>query len=267
MTQITQQVWQPLTPFAKVVYNMRKIFFDKSITLPLFARRGDSGNSIVLRFFDEQGNEFPIDEMDWSLPIYKRGSDKPFLTLTEDNGGLELVGVNTLLIHQEAILEITPETYFYKLFSNEEVATWLNGELVIYGNLEKDTFENKKTIVVGGTTVDVSIVTGNIFVGTVPYIIITTSELEFDHNRDIIFVNEDELDDNVVFSFLNYEANRHFVLLIHAIAGITLEFPDFCTSKSAEWNGDTLHSFTITDDGNYTIEGIWDTNKFRLTLK
>lgn len=244
---------------------MKKIFFDKSITLPLYARKGDSGNSIVLRFFDELGAEFPINTKDWRLPIYKRGSEKPVLTLLEGSG-LETVGINVLLIHQEDIT-LDPETYFYKLFSNEEMATWLNGAFVIYGNLEKEVFANEKIIVVGQTTVDVTIVSGNIFVGVVPYIIVTTSDLDFDHNRDIYFVNETELDDNEVFTFTDFEATRHFTYIFKAKAGITLEFPDNCTSKSAEWNGDTLHSFTITDDGNYVIEGIWDTDKFRLTLK
>jgi|SRR6478609_829034 len=244
---------------------MRKVFFDKSITTPLFARKGDSGNSIVLRFFDELRQEFPIDEKDWALHIYKRGSDKPIATLTEGDG-LELVGTNVLLVHQEAIT-LNPETYFYKLFSREEDATWLHGEFTIYGNLEKCTLDNKKTVIVGETTIYITVVSGNIFVGTVPYIIVTTSDLDFDHNRDIIFVNENELTDNQVFTFENAESDRHFLYVFNALGGITLEFPNNCTSKSAEWNGDALHSFTLADPGDYIIEGIWDTDKFRLILK
>lgn len=138
---------------------MAKATFDKSRTLQLFARIGETGVPKVLTFVNEDGTDHAIASYDFELQVYSRPNSPTALFTLAIGSGLTVQNTNELLIEITAAQAARDvDTYFWKLYSDTEDHTWLNGPFYFHdgefdGVVETDTI----TITENGTAVEITV--------------------------------------------------------------------------------------------------------------
>jgi len=109
--------------------------FDRSKTLPLYARIAETANPATLIFLDEAGDPVNLTGKVFTLVVKRRSfSTDAVFTLTMGSG-LAITGTssNQLQIDIDADQsDVVPATYFYTLKETTEDQTWLNGTLVFH---------------------------------------------------------------------------------------------------------------------------------------
>ncbi len=111
---------------------MNEATFTKERELKLYARVNENGVPITLNF-NQDGTLFDISGEDFKLACYKRASSDDPVFLLEIGDGLTLESSSSLRIDLsdvEASLRAT--TYFYRLYSETNNQTWLNGDFVFH---------------------------------------------------------------------------------------------------------------------------------------
>lgn len=128
---------------------MKGATFDRSKSLPLFARIGEVGVPVILTFLNADGSPHSITPYNFQIPVRRFVTDAdPVFTLTLEAGeGLTIVGddLNKLKVEiSEANSEQRNESYFYRLFDALAKHTWLNGPFFFHnGEFDgvNDSFE------------------------------------------------------------------------------------------------------------------------------
>jgi len=135
--------------------------FDKSRLLPLYARINEAGEVIQLTFVDDAAAAFDISSLDFVLKVYKRpNSTSPQFTLTIGDGlSVTGTGSNKLNIALNASRATqSPNTYFYRLYSNDEDSTWLNGSFEFHnGEFDGVNSPDEITVTNSGTAVTITV--------------------------------------------------------------------------------------------------------------
>jgi len=135
--------------------------FDKSRVLPMYARCDEEGEVVILTFVDADGAAFPVTGKDFKLAVYRRPSSSSAVFTLEEGDGLD-VDVNQLEIDLSAARAAqSPNTYFYRLWSEDEDSTWLNGPFTFHqGEFDGVNDPEDFTITIGGTDVTITITGG-----------------------------------------------------------------------------------------------------------
>lgn len=137
---------------------MKEITLDKSRAVRFHARVNENSIAKVLTFRNADGSDFDIEDLDFRLVIqYKPNTSKTVLVLTEGNG-LTSSG-NTLTIEITAAqATLTADTYFYRLVSDAEGLTWLNGAFEFHnGEFDLEETESEITINPDGDTIIIEV--------------------------------------------------------------------------------------------------------------
>lgn len=135
--------------------------FDKSRLLPLYARINEAGEVIQLTFVDDAAAAFDISSLDFVLKVYKRpNSTSAQFTLTIGDGlSVTGAGSNKLNISLTAARATqSPNTYFYRLYSDDEDSTWLNGSFEFHnGEFDGVNSPDEITVTNSGTAVTITV--------------------------------------------------------------------------------------------------------------
>lgn len=137
---------------------MKEITLDKSRAVRFHARVNENSIVKTLTFLNADGTAHDIEDYDFRLVVqYKPNSTKTLLVLTEGNG-LTSDG-NTLSIQLTAEMStVTADTYFYRLVSDVEGMTWLNGPFEFHnGEFDLEDTESEITINPNGDTVNITV--------------------------------------------------------------------------------------------------------------
>lgn len=137
---------------------MKEITLDKSRAVRFHARVSENSIVKTLTFLNADGTDHDIEDYDFRFVIqYKPNTNKTILVLTDGNG-LTSAG-NVLSIQISAAQATVPaDTYFYRLVSDSEGSTWLNGAFEFHnGEFDLEDTESDITINPNGDTVIIEI--------------------------------------------------------------------------------------------------------------
>jgi len=107
---------------------MNEITFDKSRAARFHARVNEKSVAKMLVFTNADGTPYDITALDFEFILqYRPNTNKTLFVLTVGDG-LTIQDTNKLIIEvSEERATVTADTYFYRLFSDVEGMTWLNG--------------------------------------------------------------------------------------------------------------------------------------------
>lgn len=134
--------------------------FDKSRILPMFARVDEEGEVVVLTFVNSAAAAYDISGKNFKLAVYRRPSSSSAVFTLEEGDGLTVGGSNNELSIDVSAARAaqSPNTYFYRLWSETEDSTWLNGPFYFHqGEFDGVNDPEDFTVTIGGTEVTIEI--------------------------------------------------------------------------------------------------------------
>lgn len=140
--------------------------FDKSRTLPLYARIGEAGVPKILTFNNANGTPHDISSLNFQIPVKKRAGYRENLFILTIGDGLTVEGADNNKLRIEITAEQATQqndSVFWTLYAEAEDHTWLNGFLRFH-NGEFDGVEETDTITISenGEDIIISISTSGI---------------------------------------------------------------------------------------------------------
>lgn len=137
---------------------MKEITLDKSRAVRFHARVNENSIVQTLTFRNADGTDFDIEGLDFRFVVqYKPNTTKTILVLTEGNGLTSSGNVLSIQLTAEQAT-VTADTYFYRLVSDTEGLTWLNGAFEFHnGEFDMEDTESEITINPNGEEVLIEI--------------------------------------------------------------------------------------------------------------
>lgn len=139
---------------------MHRINFDQSANLKLIARINENGTTKTLIFTNVDGTPFDITELDFRLLVTRVNALKKLFTLSIGDG-LTIVDTNKLVIALTAAkANVQTGTYFYRLHSESENRSWLNGSFEFHELLNEPSIDSTIVSVGSADVVNITVVSG-----------------------------------------------------------------------------------------------------------
>jgi len=238
--------------------------FDKSRTLPLFARVDEAGETIVLTFLNSAGAAYNISSLNFEIPVFKRPqSTTPQFTLSVGSGlTVGGAGSNELSIDLTAVRATQrPGTYFWRLYSDAEDHTWLNGPFYFHeGEFDGVNAPEAFTIDSTGTAVTIEVTTGitaatqsEVNTGTETAKYVSPATLQDSDDTAVALVDGATIDLTGPKHTLSTATSRTFTIS-HVGDGIVLEITLSATSATFTFPGaGTLCWFSGSGSGDNTL--------------